>query len=213
MKYPKINSLWKREAGEKKGKLIIGEYSLPEFCMIKQWQVQEKIDGTNIRINVYSVEHGTEIEFHGRTDEAMMPPKLLAYLQSYFTIDRFKKAFHTNEEIYLYGEGYGAKIQCGGNYRKDMGFILFDVKIGSWWLKQEDVKEIAQKLDIPYAPIIGTMSEEEIITYIKSKPSSLCSETPQIMEGVIVRSDPLLLLRNGERLMWKLKCIDFGIRK
>lgn len=49
MKYPKINTLWKREEEANKSRIIIGEYALEECGLIKKWQVQEKIDGTNIR--------------------------------------------------------------------------------------------------------------------------------------------------------------------
>ncbi len=212
MKYPKINTLWKREEGSSnKGKILIGNYSLDEITNIKQWAVQEKIDGTNIRIHYHLHQGNPFIEFHGKTDDASIPRHLLKHLQSYFTVERLFKSFDviTNPSIVLYGEGYGPKIQSGGNYRKDAGFILFDIKIGSWWLKQELVKQIAQELDIPYAPIIGIMTEKQIVEYVKSKPLSLCSITPQVMEGIIARTPDLLLLRNGDRLMWKLKCKDF----
>ena len=219
MKYPKIQSLWKREEGStNKGKILEGQYSLDEIPNIKQWEVQEKIDGTNIRIRFYHKLEGDinhyysetpSIEIMGRGDDASIPNHLCKYLISHFNHERLSKVFCTNEEVLLFGEGYGPKIQSGGNYRKDAGFILFDIKIGFWLLKQSDVKNIAESLEVPYAPIIGLMTEQEIVDYVKSKPLSLCSITPQVMEGIIARPPDLLFLRNGDRLMFKLKCKDF----
>lgn len=217
MKYPKINSLWKRdswyfEEGKKNNdgrqSFIIGDYAIPEFANIKNWLVQEKIDGTNIRIHLTD-----KVEFFGRTDESTIPVGLFKYLQSEFTFEKLSSVFTKTDnayDIWLFGEGYGAKIQkVGSNYRKDMGFILFDVVNSGWWLKQENVKDIADGLSIPYAPIIGIMNEEEIVSYVKSKPISLCSQDEQVMEGIIARSEPLVLLRSGEPLMMKLKCKEF----
>ncbi len=213
-----MQTLWKRH--EETGKILEGQYSLEEFSMINKWQVQEKIDGTNIRIRFYlipacysnTMKDILAVEFKGRTDEAQIPPHLLKYLYEHFTIERLSKIFDLNKkaEITLFGEGYGPKIQGpGGNYREDAGFILFDIKVGDWWLTQYDVEKIAESLEIPYAPIIGRMNKEEIIEYVKSKPLSLCSRIPQVMEGIIARTDPLLLLRNGDRLIFKLKVKDF----
>ena len=47
MKYPKINTLWKRDI---KGNIIDGEFSCLEFVNIKNWYITEKIDGTNVRV-------------------------------------------------------------------------------------------------------------------------------------------------------------------
>ena len=48
-------------------------------------------------------------------------------------------------DVTLYGEGYGARIQKGGGkyLAKSCDFVLFDVKIGDWWLRREAVDEIA----------------------------------------------------------------------
>lgn len=217
MKYPKIHSLWKRV--EMKGELIEGDYAIPEFGNIKKWRVQEKIDGTNIRIEYTTTqEYGVtliNISFKGRTDEAMLPRHLDDYLRSYFTKEKLSSIIkpqdeHTDKTIILFGEGYGPKIQSvGGNYRSDVGFILFDMWCSGWWLKQEAVKDIAEQLGIPYAPEIGIMTEEEIVDYVKSKPLSLCSNVPQMMEGVVCRPPDLLLLRNGDPVIMKLKCKEF----
>jgi len=49
MKYPKINTIWKRDESNK-FKIIEGDFSKQEFANIKNWQITEKIDGTNIRL-------------------------------------------------------------------------------------------------------------------------------------------------------------------
>lgn len=226
MEYCKINSIWKRqgwyfEENEKKKcdpdkqkmrqSFIVGDYSCPEFGNVHKWSVDEKVDGTNIRIFYKD----GKVSFGGRTSAAQLPCHLFDYLQEAFTYYTLNKTFPEKEEepypsVILFGEGYGPKIQsCGGNYCKDPGFILFDVVIGNWWLKREDVKIISEKLQIPMVPHIGIMTEDEIVEFVKSKPLSLCSDVPQMMEGVVCRSEPLMLFRNGLPLMWKLKCKEF----
>ncbi len=228
MEYPKINSLWKREGwyfdqDKKKSKdyqegrqsFIVGDYSNPEFGNIRKWLVDEKIDGTNIRVywqKRFDNDGEPTVIFQGRTAAADIPKHLLKYLEETFTVEKLTEAFpiELGGKVILYGEGYGPKIQgCGGNYRADAGFILFDVIVGSWWLKRNDVIKAAQSLQVPITPEIGVMTEDEIVEFVKSKPLSRCSRVPQMMEGVICRSEPLMLFRNGEPLKWKLKCKEF----
>lgn len=222
--YVKINSLWKRngwyfdqdkknspdyQAGRQS--FIIGDYAEPEFGNIKKWAVEEKVDGTNVRI-IYK---DGKTSFGGRTKDAQMPPMLLKYLQETFSDSNLSKVFPCKEEekyssVILFGEGYGPKIQAAGsNYRKDIGFILFDVLVGNWWLKRDDVLGISEQLGIPMVPQIGIITEEEIVEFVKSKPLSRCSMNPQMMEGVICRSEPLMMFRRGGPIMWKLKCKEF----
>lgn len=224
MEYPKINSLWKRQGlyfdeKDKKDKykqesrqsFIVGDYAQTEFASIKYWEVDEKIDGTNIRI---FYEHG-EVRFGGRTKDAQIPCHLLDYLQNTFKPCIMELAFPNDPDgrkprVILFGEGYGPKIQaCGGNYCDKVSFILFDVLVGEWWLKREDVHKVAESLSISSVPYLGLFTEEEVVKFVKSKPLSLCSKTPQVMEGVICRSSPLMLTRSGQPIMWKLKCKEF----
>lgn len=229
--YPKIHSLWKRKGwyfdqDKKKSpdyqqgrqSFIFGDYAEPEFGNIKKWAVDEKIDGTNIRIffeRIWPVENAKsswKIKFGGRTADAQIPCHLLDYLQITFTPELLETVFTSENcsEGCLYGEGYGPKIQsCGDNYRENPGFMLFDIKIGTWWLKRQDMRDIAEKLGIPSVPDLGIMTEEEIIKFIKSKPISRCSRNPQMMEGIIARSEPLMMFRKGAPIMWKLKCKEF----
>ena len=228
MEYVKINSLWKRqgwyfEQDKKKSpdyqagrqSFIIGDYAQEEFGSIKRWRVDEKVDGTNIRIFLdRSLESpgNTQVRFGGRTGNAQIPCHLLDYLQSKFTPALIDGVFPVEKaaSIILYGEGYGPKIQsAGANYRNEVGFMLFDIFIGGWWMERESVKSIAQALGIEMVPDLGVMNEEEIVEFVKSKPLSRCSFVPQMMEGIVARSHPLMLFRNGKPIMWKLKCKEF----
>lgn len=205
--YPKMQSLWKRDMNND-GVIIEGSYSKDEFRNIVYWDISEKIDGTNIRI-IYDSKNKT-LEFRGRTDKAIIPTKLLDYLNKQFKIIKFQKVFKgENIQVILFGEGYGGYIQHGNNYRKDISFILFDVWISGWWLKPIDVENIAIQLGIDYVPPLGYHTIPEIINLIKSNPKSNLANEDIIIEGIVARSLPLVLFRNGNPLMFKLKVKDY----
>lgn len=216
--YPKMQSLWKRDM-DNDGIIIEGSYSKDEFKNINLWHVTEKIDGMNIRIT-YNAKNKT-LDFRGRTDKAILPVELLDYLKTKFTLSKFQKVFEGNHtQVILFGEGYGGKIQCGGNYRKDVSFILFDIWISGWWLKPIDVEKIGKQLGIDYVPVLGIYSTTEIISMIKYKlPNDLANKVYNykfnkqihnlVMEGIVARSSPLVLFRNSNPLMFKLKVKDY----
>lgn len=204
IKYPKINTLFERDG---RG-AITDVLASSDFDNIKLWGVEEKIDGTNIRFTFDE----NEVEFGGRTDHAQLPAELCHYLKQTFTVDALKKAFDVQEnqekgDITLFGEGYGGNIQAGSYYQSNQRFILFDVKIGRFWLTRESIKTIADTLGIEMVPQIGFMTKEEIVEFVQSKPLSRCSTEPHIMEGIIARTD--LFDRKGERVMFKLKARDY----
>jgi len=224
--YPKIQTLWFRE--ENTGKILQGQYSSPIFPNIRKWHVTEKINGTNMRIGFAvliekgAVQCSTQIEISGKTDDAEIPPHLLKYMRETFTAERLIKMVRVKldegknfvDESYpitLYGEGYGLKIQNGQNiYRKDVAFILFDVKIGEYWLEPENVKDIASKLGIECVPELGIMTEDEIVQLVKIGYKSKIAENKQYEgEGVVARSCPMVLFRDGTPVMWKLKGRDY----
>lgn len=222
MKYPKIETVFNRD--EKTFKVKEDEIRLPEFANIKNWWVTEKIDGTNMRIiyrpiwleNEYK---GKEVNIRGRTDRAQIPTFLLECLQKIFTLEKFQKTFPDLGPdlitVILYGEGYGARIQKGGNYRpRDVSFRLFDVKVGDWWLEPENIEDVAKKFGIKTVPSLGVMTLEQAVKYIKSKHASVVAKSEggnpdYSMEGIVARSYPLMLRRNGQRIIWKLKVKDF----
>jgi hypothetical protein len=88
MKYPKIDTIWKRDENNK-FRIIEGDYSKTEFANIKKWNITEKIDGTNTRV----VYEGGSVIFGGRTDNAQIPTRLLQYLQTTFTPSLLNSVF------------------------------------------------------------------------------------------------------------------------
>ena len=210
MEYHKIQTLFKRDM-EHGTKIILGNWTLPEFDYLQnnQWIFTEKVDGTNIRV----MWNGESVIFGGKTDEAQMPIFLLYKLQELFEgitkRQMFKNKFGTEGKVYLYGEGFGAKIQKGGgNYIKDgVSFVLFDVKIDDLWLKREDVEDIAKHFEISIAPIIGEGTLNDAIKMTKKGFNSKWGDF--IAEGVVARPKIELKTRRGERIITKIKYKDF----
>lgn len=210
--YPKTQTLWKRDP--KTGIILPGEYSREEFKNIRYWHITEKIDGMNMRIEYkqpkFLGEVLSTIAFKGRTDNAIIPRDLLGNLKEIFTQDRMERQFPDSDSVTLFGEGYGPGIQKGGGlYREDKNFILFDVVVGGWWLEQDSVTQIAEQLGIRRAPVLGIWTEQQAIDFIEQMPSSRESEQHKEIEGVMCRSRPLMLFRNGNPLMFKLKVKDY----
>jgi hypothetical protein len=208
--YHKINTIFKRDKESKSKSLIIGQYSMPEFEYLKDniWEFTEKIDGTNIRVIWDCLKK--DITFKGKTDNASIPANLFKELTLMFKPEQLEKLFPETDAC-LYGEGYGMKINSGGNYIPDGNdFILFDIKIGEWWLKREDVEGIAKSLDIDVVPIIGEGTLEDlvglVVTGFKSK---IAQNKDYIAEGIVARPKIELKARNGERIITKLKYCDF----
>lgn len=207
-KYHKINSIFKRDATKKGHPLIVGDWSIPEFEYLAYnlWTFTEKVDGTNIRV----MWDGSNVKFGGRTDNANIPAKLLNSLNGMFNVDVLRSLNST--DVCLYGEGYGAGIQKGGgNYTQDNSFVLFDVKIGDWWLKRKDVEEIAEDLNIGVVPIIGAGTLLEGIELVKKGFRSRWGNF--FAEGIVAKPSIDLFDRSGSRIVTKIKHKDFyGIK-
>jgi hypothetical protein len=210
--YHKINTLFKRDMTKPNKPLIMNQFSCDEFYYLKNnmWTFTEKIDGTNIRV---IWEHATkDITFKGKTNNAQIPANLFKELSIIFNpqFDKLASLF-PETDVCLYGEGYGVKINSGGNYIPDGNdFILFDIRIGEWWLKREDVEGIAKSLDLDVVPIIGEGTLVDLIGLVKTGfKSQIAQNTDFIAEGVVARPKVELKARNGERIITKLKYCDF----
>lgn len=202
--YHKIQNVYKRDMGNKK--LLEGKWTLPEFEYLahNQWIFTEKVDGTNIRIMI-----GTDsITFGGRTDQAQIPAQLMNRLNERFLplTDELCSLFGGN--ACLYGEGYGAKIQKGGgNYRSDQDFVLFDVLCDGWWLRRDDVADVAEQLEIDVVPVLGRGTLFDAVAWAKMGITSTWGMFEA--EGIVARPEVELKTRSGNRIITKIKGRDF----
>lgn len=208
--YHKIQTVYLRDPDTKFKTLLIGQYAEPEFAYLanNEWVFTEKVDGTNIRVMVSMA--GGPITFGGRTDNASIPAFLLARLQERFLSDG-GAALHAAfpDGGCLYGEGYGARIQKGGgNYRPDADFVLFDVRVGDWWLQRNAVEDVAGKLALDVVPIIGTGTLLDMEVRARDGIGSNWGDFAA--EGIVARPATELRGRNGRRIITKIKTRDFA---
>jgi len=204
--YHKIQTVFKRDPDNKYKTLLEGQFSRPEFEFLAAcpWVFTEKVDGTNIRV----MWDGHGVSFNGKTDNAQLHAHLVQHLRDTFTDELMMEAFGTEGGVCLYGEGCGAGIQKGGgNYYPDKKFVLFDVRVGEWWLQRPDVEDVAMKLGIPIVPIVGRGDLWELVDIVRDGFESTWGTFQA--EGIVARPATELCARNGQRIITKLKTKDF----
>lgn len=205
--YEKIETVFCRDTNGTK-RLILNNYRNPIIAYLKDnmWLFTEKVDGTNIRVHW----DGHKVEFGGRTDKAQIPGPLLNKLNEMFMTTEVEELFEQtwgDKDVILFGEGYGPKIQNGGDYRPDVSFILFDVLVGDNYQEREWVEKTAQMFNIDVVPIVLTGTIQDGIDYVMKHPRSTMGTA--IMEGVVGRPMIELRDRRGERVIVKIKWEDF----
>lgn len=233
--YQKINTIFKRD--ENNIIMPYEEFSLPELNWLRhcKFDATEKIDGTNIRIEVVPMqgedfEITFEVVYKGKTDNANIPKHLEIFLKETYPEDKVLNAlglpkvitqdvmteknwssFETIPMYTIYGEGYGVKIQKGGNYIKNgVGFIVFDVKVNDMYLLKESMEDIAYKLGAPVVPYMGQFTIDEAIEFVKKGFKSTIAENPDYdAEGLVLKCPDGLRTRRGERIIFKIKTCDF----
>ena len=216
--YQKINTLFKRDSNNV---IMPDAWADPmfEYLANTKWEATEKVDGTNIRIII--TPPATEgapvgVEFRGRTDAAQIPEHLLKRLEELFPVDKMTEQLNPavrpmKDTIVLYGEGYGEKIQSGGRYTKGgADFILFDIRVGDWWLLRDKVESIADVLGIKAVPLVGYMTIPEAVEFVRRGFTSMIAADPTLpAEGLVLKTPMGLLDRTGHRIVAKVKTVDF----
>jgi ATP-dependent RNA circularization protein (DNA/RNA ligase family) len=210
--YLKIETIYQRDMEGSK-KLLDGVFRNPtvDFLKDNQWTWTEKVNGTNIRIHW----DGHKVEFGGRTDKAQIPAPLVNKLNEYFGGETNAQLFEQTfgeKEVILFGEGYGAKIQSGGDYTDDgksVDFIMFDIMIGDNYQPRVTVVEIANTFGVSVVPIVGEGTLENAVRYVKEHKLSKLGPMKHEMEGIVCRPAVELQDRCGNRLIVKIKWEDF----
>lgn len=202
--YHKIHSIYKRDD---RGRFIVGEWARPEFEYLSncEWEWTEKIDGTNIRVT----RSGGRWEFRGKTDAASIPAPLVEFLRQHF--EKWVAPATGDGDLTLYGEGYGWRIQkCGPRYHAEPRFILFDVRIGLWWLRREDVEEVAARFDVPTVAVVGRGTIHEAVEAVMAGFKSSAAQDKSLdAEGLVLRPRERLLDGGAHRIITKIKARDF----
>lgn len=203
--YHKIQSIFKRDMSVKGHPMIVDDWTSPEFKYLAcaDWMFTEKVDGMNIRV---IFEPGKAYRVLGRTDNADIPKQLLHWIDNHFNpqAEKIHAAFPNG--IVFYGEGYGPKIQKGHVYGDEQRFVLFDIKIQTWWLERITIETIAKDFNIPIVPIVGYGTLFDMIAYVKQRPISSWGNF--ISEGVVAKPTCELQDKKGNRIITKLKVKD-----
>jgi len=205
MTYPKIDSLYKRD---QRGAMLFGEFSRPEFEVLKdvEWEWVEKVDGMNARLIVAD----GQVRIGGRTDNAQIPATLLSALDDILDQKmRVKLVEGFPDGAVLYGEGYGGKIQRGGGRYGETDFVMFDVRVGPWWLERAAVEEIGIRYCLGVVPIVGRGTLSDLHARVQGGVESAWGDF--LAEGLVARPPCGLLDRSGRRIITKLKAKDFGV--
>ena len=198
--YQKIANIFKFD---EKYREIVGLNEIFKVLENIKWIGTEKVDGTNIRIYW----DGHNIQIAGRTANSQLPSHLYEHLYNTFMSKEMEYVFEQmfgDKEVYLFGEGYGHKIQNGGGLYSDRAeFILFDVNIDGYDLTRDNVNDIANKLGLDSVPVVFEGTLPEAIEYVKSHPMSTINSAHE-MEGLVLV--PCIQLYDARGHLIKCKC-------
>lgn len=118
----------------------------------------------------------------------------------------------------LYGEWYGKGIMKGVNYGPDKRFIafdIFDIATQAYW-SRETFQTHCMMLDIPGVPALYAGKPDiDVFKALIERDSVLAREigiidTPNLMEGIVIKPTMEMVDRYGQRVIAKLKHPKFA---
>ncbi|MCQ2218355.1 MAG: hypothetical protein MJZ33_07740 [Paludibacteraceae bacterium] len=216
-KYTKINTLFKRD--DKNVIMPFDEWTVPEMAILRNvpFECTEKVDGTNMHLDLIPDENGAvSAHWFGKTANADIPKALMDVLECKYkdlptrAMALFAKPLAEGMRVQLFGEGFGGKIQgkVGPKYG-DEDFILFDVRVGDIWLLRSAMESIASDLQLQIVPLIGNLTIGEAIRMVAEGFKSYIADEELEAEGLVLKAPCGMLTRLGERIITKLKTVDF----
>lgn len=85
------------------------------------------------------------------------------------------------------------------------------MKVGDFWLKREDVVDIANLLSLDVVPVVGTGTLASAVEMVRDGFKSHCSADAGLdAEGLVIRPAVDIFDRRGRRIITKLKRKDFA---
>jgi Rnl2 family RNA ligase len=201
----------------------------PEILAVKEVVACEKLHGTNFRVffptgmkSIDEVRFGGRNEVYERSDKTFYSGRPVAWftsrpelLQSLF--DLFCERGYS--DVAIYGEACGAGIQKGVRYvaGDEVVFRAFDITIGDNFVTYDLFVELCDAVGLPRVPEVwrGEPSLEAFDALLeKSSVEAQRNGVPledgsNVMEGVVIRSIPLLRNVFGDWLIIKHKSEKF----
>ena len=188
-------------------------YKCQDILMFKECFAMEKIHGTSANISFKRLEGGNvELQFSsGGASHA-------SFVKLFDQESLIAKFLATGAmEAVVYGEAYGGSCQSmSGTYGKELKFIVFDAKIGDYWLSVPDMDVFAKELGLE------VVHYEKISTDLAQIDAARDADSVQAVrngigpgkkrEGTVLRPLIELTKNNGERLMAKHKRDEFEER-
>lgn len=174
-------------------------YKETDILLFKRCYALEKIDGTSAHI---SWKDG-KLSFYsgGASHEAFV---------GLFDQEKLKENLRDFEDITIYGEAYGGKVQgMSKRYGTNLKFIVFDIMIHHLWLNVPAAHGIAQNLGFEFVDYEEIPADLEHMDLCRDKDSTQAIRNGMgeghRREGVVLR--PLVELRknDGERVITKHK--------
>lgn len=152
---------------------------------------------------IYHNDRGYMILFSGGAPLANFEKLVPDLLESF-------AAFGTDQRIEVYGELYGGSQQKQSHrYGPNLKFCVFDVKIGNTWLQVPNAEDVATKLGLEFVAwqkIPGTVEAcDNARDFFSVQAKRNGVETPQYMEGVVLRPIVEMVDSRGSRVIAKHK--------
>ncbi len=202
----------------------------PELLAVKEVIATEKLHGTNFRLFFPAAMTSiADVQFGGRNDVF----KNARDAQKFYNgrpVDWFQRQPDFMQRMYdffrergygdatVYGEICGVSIQKGVCYTpgRDMIFRAFDIRLGEHLVTHDLFVEICEATDLPRVPEVwrGEPSLEAFDALLE-QPSlegqrNGIDDADNVMEGVVIRSNPLLRTACGPWLIIKHKSETFA---
>ena len=195
--------------GEGEGKLmgylhIENLYKNQMILSFKECYALEKIHGTSAHVGW---KDGKVFYFSGGASHGI-------FAELFDENELVAKFSNAGPAFILYGEAYGGKMQgMSGTYGKELKFIVFDVRIGEYWLSVEKAHAFAGAMGFEFVDYVKIPTTLEAIDFERDKPSAQAvrngTTEPKPREGIVLRPPFEVIVNNGDRIISKHKREDF----
>ena len=116
----------------------------------------------------------------------------------------------TLQPVVVYGEIYGSGVQdlAYGYQNRNMGYRIFDIKVGDQYLCHGAITEFSEVYGIPMVPVLykGPFSWAKMEELAEGS-TTLINDGSQIREGIVIRPMTEEVLVTGRKIR---KLIGFG---